>query len=131
MKTNLDKLFKSSEDLETKGIWFDVTETTGFLVKRFGGLNSQAVKQSMAKHYKPYARLVENGTLDPQKEKQILAHVFVSSCLVDWRGVEIEGVVTPFSKDVAINFLTELPELLEALMAHATKSESYREELGE
>lgn len=130
MKTNLDKLFKNDKSLEESGIWLKLSEETGFLVRRFGGYNSQKVKSALAKHYKPYARLVENGTLDPIKEKEIMIKVFVESCLIDWKGVEIDGVETPFSMEIAVKFFTALPELSETIVNYASDSKNYREDLG-
>ena len=130
MKTNLDKLFKNDKGLEESGIWLKLSEETGFLVRRFGGYNSQKVKSALAKHYKPYARLVENGTLDPIKEKEIMIKVFVESCLIDWKGVEIDGVETPFSMEIAVKFFTALPELSETIVNYASDSKNYREDLG-
>ena len=130
MKSNLDKLFKNDESLEGNGIWLNLSEESGFLVRRFGGYNSQKVKAALAKHYKPYARLIDNGTLDPLKEKEITTRVFVESCVIDWKGIEIDGKEVPFSQDVAINFLLKLPELLETLVSYASDSKNYREDLG-
>lgn len=130
MKSNLDKFFKNSEELESKGIWMEISEDVAFLVKRFGGFNETSVKAALAKHYKPYARQVENKTLDPKKEKEIMLTVFSKACLVDWKGVEIDGAKTPFSQEAAVPFLLALPELAEALIAHASDSKNYREDLG-
>ncbi len=130
MKTNLDKFFKTNSDLEKSGIWFEISDTTGFLLNRFGGMNSDKVKAMMAKYYKPYARQIENGTMDPKKEKEIMVKVFVESSVLDWKGVEIEGVDTPFSKETAVEFFVELPELAEALMSHAMDFKNYKEDLG-
>jgi hypothetical protein len=130
MRTNLDTLFKNSADLENSGIWFSLTEKTRFLVKRFGGNNATAIKAAIAKHYKPYARLIELGSLSPDKEREIQNKVFVNSCMVDWEGVEIDGKITPFSKEVAVEFLNNLPELANTLIEMASDTKNFREELG-
>lgn len=130
MKTNLDKLFKNNPKHENDGIWLNISEETGFLVKRFGGDNSNQVKAALALYYKPYARLIEMGTMDPKKEREIMLKVFINSCLIDWKGVEIDGSPAEFSKEAALAFLLELPELAETLMAYASDSKNYREELG-
>lgn len=130
MKTNLDKLFKGSESFETEGIWMDLSEKTGFLVRRFGGLNSPKVKASLAKHFKPYARQIDAGTLDDKKEKEITAKVFIESCLVDWKGVEIDGKEVPFSFEAALKLLIALPDLMQSLQNHALEANNYREDLG-
>ena len=130
MKTNLDSLFKSDSVSETKGIWFNISETTGFLVKRWGGENTHSIKAALAKYHKPYARLIEMGTMDPEKEKEIHVKVFVHSCLEDWKGVEIDGKETKFEKEIAVKFLLNLPDLADTLIGHATDNKNYREDLG-
>lgn len=130
MKTNLDSMFKTDDALESGGIWFDLTDTTGFLVKRFGGLNSPKVKAAMSKYFKPYARQIENGTMDLKKEKEIMYRVFVESCLVDWKGVEIDGQEVPFSTDAALKLLCRLTDLADTLVEYAQDMKNYKEELG-
>ena len=130
MKTNLDKLFKNNESLEQNGIWMMLSEESGFLVRRFGGFNSAKIKAALAKHYKPFARLVESGSLDPKKEKEITLKVFCEACLMDWKGIEIDDKPVPFSQEKAVEFLLALPELADTLIAYASDSKNYREDLG-
>lgn len=108
----------------------DLSEKTGFLVRRFGGLNSPKVKAAFARFYKPYARQIEAGTLDEKKEKEITAKVFVDSCLVDWKGVEIDGQEVKFSHEAAVKLLLALPDLMQSLQNHALDANNYREDLG-
>jgi len=130
MKTNLDKLFKTEKALETEGIWFDISETTGFRLKRFGGANNPKVKELMNRLYKPYARMIENGTFPLEKEMELTARIFVMSAMTDWRGVEIDGQEKPFSVEEAVKLLIQLPELYEALYSHATDFKNFKEDLG-
>lgn len=130
MQTNLDKFYKNSEAYETKGIWFDISNDLGFHIKRFGGFNSPAIKLALAKYYKPYSRQVEAGTLSLEKEKEIHTKVFVESCVIGWKGVEIDGKIAEFSQDLALKFFLSLPELTESLIAYATDAKNYREDLG-
>jgi len=130
MKTNLDKLFKNDTKLETEGIWMNISDDVGFLVKRFGGFNEHSVKAALARHYKPYARQVENGTLEQSKEKEIMITVFVKACLKGWKGVEIDGVATEYTPEVGVKFLTGLPELADTLVNYATDAKNYREDVG-
>jgi hypothetical protein len=130
MKTNLDKAFKNNDGLEKDGIWMEISEGVGFLVGRFGGFNSPKIKTALAKHYKPYARQVENGTLSSEKEREISTKVFVESCVIGWKGIEIDGKIAEFSKEAAIQLLTSLPELNDALVQYATDTKNYREDLG-
>ena len=130
MKTNLDKFFKTDSDLERDGVWFEISDDIGFLIRRFGGKNSDRVKLALAKYHKPYTRQIEKGTLDPQKETELMTKAFVESCMIDWKGVEIDGESVPFSQETAFKFFLELPELLSELFNHANDVNSYKEELG-
>lgn len=130
MQTNLDRLYKNSEKQEEDGIWFEIAEGTGFLIRRFGGYNSPKIKAALAKHFKPFSRQIEAGTLDAAKEKEIMAKVFVDACVTDWKGIEIDGKAASFSKELAVEFFVNLPELTDTLVAYASDSKNYREDLG-
>jgi len=130
MKTNLDSLFKTNQNLEDAGVWFDVSEKTGFLLRRFGGVNSSKIKATVAKIYKPYTRQVESGTLDPAKERELEVRIFVETCVLNWRGIEIDGMETPFEKELAIKFFLSLPELTNTLTKYATDVANYKDDLG-
>lgn len=130
MKSNLDHLFKTSKESEQDGIWFTISDEVGFLIKRFGGFNSSDLKKAMASKYKPFANQIKMGTLDPEKEREIMVEMFVEACVVDWKGVEIDGEERSFSKSLAVEFLIGLPDLFETLVAHASDFNNFKEDLG-
>ena len=125
MKSNLDSLFKTDKEVEKTGAWFNITETTGFLVRPFN-MNNQQIKAAHARHFKPFAHQIEHGTLDSVKEREIYTKIFVGACLVDWKGVEIDGKEVKFEKEIAVKFLMELPELFQTLMKHAEDFKNYK-----
>lgn len=129
MKSNLDKLYKTSDALEKDGVWMDISDETGFLVRPFSETNPR-VKAAMATHYKPFARQIQMNTLDLKKNLEINVRLFVEICLVDWKGVEIDGKQVEFSKELAVPFLCGLPQLFNQLWKHANDYENYREDLG-
>ena len=130
MKTNLDKLFKTNEELEKSGIVVVLSDTLEFNLKRFGGKNSTPVRAAQAKYYKPYARQIEMGTFDKDKEREIFVKIFVESCFIGWKGVEIDGAPAEFNRDNAIKILLALPELFETLLEQASKVDNFKEDLG-
>jgi len=129
MKTNLDKFFKTDDDLEKNGVWFDISSTTGFLLRPFKASNP-SVKAAMAQLYKPHSRQIEMGTLDDDKALEINVKIFVRACLVDWKGVEIDGVETECTPEVAVKFFKALPDLFITLWNHTQDFKNYREEVG-
>jgi len=130
MKTNLDSMFKSNSKNEIDGVWFDISEDVGFHIKRFGGMNSPAIKKALAIHHKPYARLIEKGLLEEAKERRIYTRVFVEACMINWKGVEIDGEFKDFSDELAVEFFVGLPELLDTLVDYAQTNSNYADDVG-
>ena len=130
MKSNLDSLFKTDSDLEKDGVWFKASEEVSFLIRRFGGSNAQKVKLALAKYHKPKARLIELDQLSIEETTLIMAKVFAEACLVDWKGVQIDGVEVPCTFDNAVKLFTKLPELFQILHAYSNGFESFKEDLG-
>lgn len=126
-KTNLDKLYKADETSEKSGVWFDMSPTTAFLIKPFRSTNP-AFKAALTKHFKPYARQIDNGSLDTKKETEVMAKLFCNACLVDWKGVEINGADTPYSVEAGVKLLTTLPILFEELLALSKDASNYKED---
>lgn len=131
MQTNLDKLFKTNKNLELDGVWLWVSDTTAFLCARYGGANSIKVKASVAKFYKPVAKMAEVSGLSPEKDLEISVKMFVHSCLLDWKGVTNEdGSEIEFSFDNAVKLLTSLPELFDHLVSNTRNVDNFKEEMG-
>jgi hypothetical protein len=131
MKSNLHSMFATNSDKEKDGEWCDLTPETGFLVARMGGANAEKVKKLGAFKFKPHAKKIREGKLAQEKENAVMAEIFVDVCLKDWKGVEdLEGNNIPFSRENAIEFLTELPELLGHLTEFASDVDNYKEDLG-
>ena len=129
MKTNLDSHFKTSSELEKNGVWFEINEKSAFLIKPLNRSNPN-VKAAFAKEYKPYARQIEMGSLDDKIQRQIEVRIFIKACLVDWRGIEIEGKDTAYDTEAAEILFMELPELFAVLWAHCQDFRNYREDVG-
>lgn len=130
MKTNLDKFFKTDSNLQKTGVWFDIDDKTGFLVIPINS-NNKNWRQMYAQSTKPYVRQMELGTMDPAKEIEITCRVFVETALLDWKGVEIDGVDIPYSKEAARKFLNSMPTLLDALIKYAMDNKNYLEDANE
>lgn len=130
MKSNLDGLFKASEDLEKNGVWFDVIEDkVGFLLRPYRPTNPR-IKAALANYYKPYARQVEMGTLEHSKVLEIQIKMFIDICLVEWKGVEIDGQEVDCNKENATKLFKSLPDLFRTLQEYAEDFNSYKEEVG-
>lgn len=129
MKSNLDEFFKISEQASKDGVWFAISDEIQFLVKPFSKSNPQ-IKKALEMYFKPYARQIDMGTLEQSKIQEIEIKVFVKACLVDWKGVEIDGELKDYSPELAIEFFQALPELYDTLMRYAEDTSNYKEVLG-
>lgn len=130
MKSNLDSLFKTNSDLERDGIWLNIGNGVRFRIRRFGGSNSQRLKQAMAKFHKPVARLVELDKLSAEENIELMAKTFADACLVDWEGVEIGGTPALCTFENAVKLFTTLPELFDIIFKESQKFDSFKEDLG-
>jgi hypothetical protein len=130
METNLDSLFKTKKHLENDGVWFKISADTSFCLRRFGGSNAAKVKMAMAKYHKPHARLIENDALPLEEMNKIMAQVVCSACLVDWKGVVVDGQEVPCTFENGVKLFCELPELFDRLFNYISGADSFKEDLG-
>lgn len=131
MKTNLDLKFKTNKNLEKEGVWFKVVDTeVSFLVRRFGGANEAEIKRVHAKYFAPKSRQIQANQLSDEEATELLIKSFVEVSLVDWKGVEIDGVEAEFDKEKAVEIFKEYPELFQTVFEYAKDFQSYKEDLG-
>jgi len=127
--SNLDKFFKVDDKCAQDGVDFVVDDKTRFRVRHFSTQNPR-VKSATAKYFKPYARQIELGTLDPKKAEEITMNLFIEVSLVSWEGVEIDGTPVECTHDNALTLFKRLPQLFDVLWKHSNDFNNYKEELG-
>lgn len=138
MKTNLDKFYKTNPTYEKEGVNFvlveedkaNEVEEISMVVRRFNSSNPR-VKAAMAAYYKPYARMIELGTLPQEKSDEITIRLFIDVCLVSWKGIRDEsGKEIEFNKENAFSLLKSLPDMFESIWKYANNFENFKEEVG-
>lgn len=125
MKTNLDKYFKVKDE----AVRLEIAPGVAFFVRQFKTTNPN-FKAAVARNWKPFARQIEAGTLDPLKAIELQVKLFVDTCLEGWEGVEIDGKPAPYeeiSKEEKVQFFMTLPSLFEALWKNAEDYRNYQE----
>jgi hypothetical protein len=77
----------------------------------------------------PHRKKIEKGTLDPQVSLEITCQAVAHNLIQDWRGlVDNSGANVPFSKEVAVQLLTNMPDLREFVQEFALDLENFRAE---
>ena len=100
MKTNLDKMYKTSKEKELEGTWYYVNEEVAFKLKIFGGRNAINLKEATAIANR-------SGKKDENSER-----AFVKACLSDWKGLTADGEPLSFNEDratLSISLPSSLP----------------------
>lgn len=118
------KDLRNSPELEAEGVWQPAGGDTEILVARWGNPRSTRLFQSLTR---PYRRQIDNGTMDPKKQTEILCKVVAQTILLDWKNLREDGVELEYSTDEAFRVLQEYDELLQLVRDYAEDAEAYRE----
>jgi len=136
MKTNLDK-YKTNKDKEVNGEWFEPKDMDGirFLVARSGGANDVRRMEEYSKSYLPHVEAIKDGSIDPEKQKEIIIYHFCKTSILDWEGVEVENdegelVISDYDPDVMVKILMDYEELFDEIVFFSNSKKNYRDELG-
>lgn len=114
------KKYKTNEISEQDGFWFTIGvnehgDKESFKLARISDRN-KSYQKKLAQKIKPYQRSITNNTMDRGLIRQIQIELFVEFILLDWTGLlDDEGNEILFSKDKALELLTELPDLYDDL----------------
>lgn len=129
----LARTHKTDPKLEQDGIWIPNGETDdgrpiAFRVRRSGGAN-KAYEKGVRDAFKPHTALINAGIANNDALEKVLVKVFANTVLVGWENVDdAEGKAIPFSKEAALEMLTELPDLYKQLMSASGQMALFRSE---
>lgn len=133
---SLRKHFKTSNKLETEGIWLELG-TTRIRVARAGGTN-QKYNAAMERVSKEHKRAIANELLTSQQSLTILREAYIETVIKAWQtnvapegsieedwqdGIEADdgGELLPFTPDNVRATLIELPDLFMEIKEAAEK----------
>jgi len=125
---DVKKLFGTDSTKEQEGVWYDIAEGLRMKIARIGNPLYQKRFQALIK---PYRRSVRRGTLSDDVAEKLLVQCLSETIVLDWEGVEDEGVEILYSKDAAVTLLTKYPELRNYINDIANELEGFQEELNE
>lgn len=131
MTGGLYGVFKTDNELEVAGKWFDFSPNTdktipGFKLARMSDTNPryQSAIEALSKEL---GRDIELDILTEERAKPHFMKVFLDTILVDWRNVQdAKGNEIPFTKENAAAIFHDLPDLYRVLINEAKKLTNYR-----
>lgn len=102
-------MFKFDADLTNveSGVWINWSGSR-FLIAHTSNMKFQ---RALARNQQPHRRKIENGTIDPAVNKDILCKAMAEGMLLDWADVvNAQGVPTPYSTQAAFTALSKSVE---------------------
>jgi len=130
MTFDLKKQFATSEVLEIEGVWEDLDkgeegeDAPGILVARVG---NKAYLKEYQKVPRGLRRQLEQGTLPEGAGEQIINKLLAKTILLDWRGIQDDGVEVSYSFESALAKLTEYKDFRELVWEVGNSMERFRQ----
>lgn len=101
---DLKKLYKTDESLETSGVWESIGNGIKVKVARFNNTNHKRIMEVLMK---PHQHSLRNNTLAEDVAEELLIKGMAKAVLLDWEGLEEDGVPVKYSNKESIRVLTE------------------------
>lgn len=121
----LYNLFTTDRDLETSGIFLDISGSK-FLIARAGGSNKKFVNIAR-KRLAPFTEAMRRGAIDEETSMKVLIEIYADSIILDWENVtDSAGKTLKFSRENVIKILSDLPDLFEYIREEAEKVSNFR-----
>jgi len=126
-------MFQFDADLSTidSGVWADWAGSR-FLIAHISNMKFQKL---LARLQQPHRKKLEQGSMDPQVNRDILCKAMSETILLNWENVSsMSGENTPYSHQNAFHALKSDPEFRDFVADFATQMANFRsgeiEELG-
>ncbi|MGQ0664604.1 MAG: hypothetical protein ACT4P2_13710 [Pseudomonadota bacterium] len=117
--------FTTDPVLETEGIVLDYGDFK-ITIARAGGANRKFGKALDAK-LKPHRRQIELGTLDDKLATRLMAEAYAEAVVRGWSGMtDADGHPLPFSRENAVQLLSDLPDLFRDVQEQASRIALFR-----
>jgi hypothetical protein len=147
---NLHEMFSTNKDSEENGIWFELSDVTGFKIR---AIYAKAVVDLREKLMKPFVAITRAGMEIPaDKNEKIGLEVLAGAILADWKGVKLplevedpevqkwmkaipkDKIVTDangfheYNPEVAYAMVRALPRLASYIASQSTETQNYQDE---
>lgn len=121
MAFNLNSI---DNNAKSNGKWVDL-EGSRFLI---ASINSFSFQDRFDALQKPHKRAIDKGTLPPETSNDIMCKALAYAVLLDWEGVEADGVPVEYSRENAVRALKDNDELKSFVVEIASDISNFRAE---
>jgi hypothetical protein len=124
---SLYKKFATDENAEAgEGIVLDYGDGVKIRIHRAGGGNKAFARILEAKT-KPYRRQIDNGTIDQDVMRRLMAEIYAKSVIIGWEGVTDEDDhPLAFTEENVVKVLLDLPDLFRDIQEAASNAALFR-----
>lgn len=124
---DLQKKFGTNSDVEQQGVDVHLGEDAYITIKRAGGANAAYRRESL-RTFRKHKRALDNETLSEVESLELMYHVYASSVVLGWRGIELDGQPLEYSTDNAVKLFRAVPEVYRIIFEEANKLANFRQE---
>jgi len=122
----------SDKELQANGKWVDYGDYK-ILIAWAGSANPR-FEDTMEKHTRPFRKYLESSNMVmPKDMKKKLEAAFraayAHSVVLDWEGVQRDGIPIPYSAKACKDIFDELPSFFKEIQEYATSLENYQAEV--
>lgn len=101
---DMKKNYGTNKVLENEGVWVDLGDGASIKVARVGNKeNTTLVKRLTA----PHKVAIRANKLPDEIWEKITIEAVASTILLDWKGLKEDGKLIPYSKENAVQLLTD------------------------
>ncbi len=79
----------------------------------------------MQKVNKPFQKMIDAGTLPPERDRELAIRSFIRASLTGWDGVMSDGQPVPFTEANCLDLLTQMPTLFYDLLTETMSRDNY------
>lgn len=120
---DLYKRYQTDETKEVEGVWVPISVTAKIKVAR---MSNPRYRQCIKLLTAPFRVAGINEQIPPDVYQQMVRKAVAETILVDWDGLTADGQPVPYSKDMALKYITDLKDFYDFVLTAADSMETFR-----
>jgi hypothetical protein len=119
------KAFATNKKKEEDGVWVEGPDGAQFLIARMGNKRAQKLADRLMR---PHRSAQRKGNLDDKVLVSVTRKVMADAILLDWKGVKIDGKLTPYTPELGLRLFEEVPDFVEFVSDYAQQMKLFQDE---